>query len=183
MRTAAYDVREADPFAQPSPIKTQARILSPYVHRVYLMWQQMREVVIQYFPKAPGIPDNHAAYLKLVEGIYVTDAYHSLSIEKYLVTPELIKRVRSGQWDVNGNEEDKKQRDAMAARGYYLAFQKVIETIAKVLSGENPGKIADKEHSSWYLELFSPSASAGLLKISDLGDCHLIPILSRCELN
>lgn len=179
MRAAAYDVREADPFATPSAIKVQSRIPSPYVHRIHLMWQQMREVIIQHFPKAPGIPDNHVAYLKSVEGIYVTDAYHSLSIEKYLVTPELIERVRSGQWDVNGNEEDKQQRDAMAARGYYLAFQKVIETVTKVLSGENPGKIADKEHSGWYLELFSPSVSAGLLKASDLAGYRNSPVYIR----
>ena len=39
------------------------------------------------------------AYLKDVDAIYVTDAYHSLSIERYKVTPELIERVSSGTWD------------------------------------------------------------------------------------
>ncbi|MFV5693519.1 hypothetical protein ACM55K_15965 [Flavobacterium sp. LT1R49] len=48
----------------------------------------------------------------------ITDAYHSLSIEKYRVTPELIERVRSGVWNAKENEDDRKQREAMAARGY-----------------------------------------------------------------
>jgi hypothetical protein len=35
-------------------------------------------------------------YLKAVDDIYVNDAYHSLSIEGYRVSPELIERVRTG---------------------------------------------------------------------------------------
>jgi hypothetical protein len=41
-------------------------------------------------------PRNIEAYMKLVNDAYVTDAYHSLSIEGYRVTPALIERVRSG---------------------------------------------------------------------------------------
>jgi hypothetical protein len=37
---------------------------------------------------------------------YVTDAYHSLSIEGYRVTPELIERVRSTRGSPETNEED-----------------------------------------------------------------------------
>ena len=59
------------------------------------MWQQMREIIISSFPKAPGIPDDSQAYLKDVDDIYITDAYH-LSIERYRVTPELIERGVSG---------------------------------------------------------------------------------------
>lgn len=69
----------------------------------------MREIIIKDFPPSPGIPKNHEAYLKNVDEIYVTDAYHSLSIERYKVTPELIVRVSSGQWDNSQNEEDRKQ--------------------------------------------------------------------------
>ena len=36
---------------------------------------------------APGIPRNPSAYLKAVDEVYVNDAYHSLSIEGYRVTP------------------------------------------------------------------------------------------------
>src|SRR5512132_884280 len=41
-------------------------------------------------------------YLKHVQDVYVTDAYHSLSIEGYRVNPALIERVRSGTWNPGG---------------------------------------------------------------------------------
>jgi Fic family protein len=106
--------------------------------------------------------------MKAVEDIYVTDAYHSLSIERYRVTPELIERVRSGSWDPKENEEDRKQRDAMAARGYWLATQSVRESLKRILNNENSGLVADEDHGNWYRELFAPSVTTGLLKISDL---------------
>ena len=101
MKTATYDVRETDPFESKTPIALLSREQSPYTNRIKLMWHEMREVVIRYFPKAPGLPKNHEKYMKEVEKIYITDAYHSLSIERYKVTPELIERVKSGNWDIN----------------------------------------------------------------------------------
>ena len=98
MQAADYDIRETDPFENMSPIKLSNRETSPYVNRIRLMWHEMRNSVIKFFPKQPGIPKDHKKYMKLVEEIYVTDAYHSLSIERYSVTPELIERVRSGEW-------------------------------------------------------------------------------------
>lgn len=41
------------------------------------------------FPAAPGLPKDAKAYLKHVEDVYVTDAYHSLSIEGYGVNLEV----------------------------------------------------------------------------------------------
>ncbi|HVT86219.1 MAG TPA: hypothetical protein VHD35_13530, partial [Chitinophagaceae bacterium] len=94
MQSAGYDIRETDPFETASAIHLSVRDISPYVNRIRLMWSQMRDVIIEFFPKAPGLPDDHEKYMKEVEEIYVTDAYHSLSIERYRVTPELIERVR-----------------------------------------------------------------------------------------
>lgn len=168
MKSAGYDVREVDPFESKTPVALSSREKSPYVNRIKLMWHNMRELVIKHFPKAPGIPQDHSKYMKMVEEIYVTDAYHSLSIERYKVTPELIERVKSGEWDTEKNKEDKQQRDAMAARGYWQATQRVRESIKKILNGENAGKIVDLEHSDWYRELFAPSVTVGLLKPSDL---------------
>jgi len=34
----------------------------------------------------------------------VNDAYNSLSIEGYRVTPELIERIRDGKWDPESEE-------------------------------------------------------------------------------
>jgi hypothetical protein len=70
--------------------------------------------------------------MKRVEEAYVTDAYHSLSIEGYRVTPELIERVRGGNWNPDANQQDREQRNAMAARGYWQAFQLVQKSIGKV---------------------------------------------------
>ena len=168
MQSAGYDVRVTDPFETPSVIKLSPREISPYVNRIRLMWHQMRNTIIENFPKAPGIPVDHEKYMKAVEEIYVTDAYHSLSIERYRVTPELIERVSIGTWNIANNEEDKKQRDAMAARGYWLATQKVRESIFKILNGNVAGTVADEDHGDWYRELFAPSVAVGLLKAADL---------------
>ena len=43
-------------------------------------------------PESAGLARNIKAYMKRVDDAYVTDAYHSLSIEGYRVTPELIER-------------------------------------------------------------------------------------------
>lgn len=168
MKSAGYDIREADPFQTELQIKLSTRPKSPYANRIKLMWQQMRASIIDIFPKAPGSPPDKKVYLKSVEDIYLTDAYHSLSIEKYQVTPELIERVRMGGWNHFENEEDRKQRDAMAARGYWQAFQQVENSIRKILNGENAGEVADTDHGDWYRELFAPSVTLGILKPSDL---------------
>ncbi len=168
MKAADFDVRENDPFQNRLTTELSFREKSPYANRIRLLWQNFREVIIKHFPESPGLPKNKEAYLKEVEEIYATDAYHSLSIERYVVSVELIEKVRSGAWDLEENSEDKQHRDAMAARGYWQASQAVKKSIDKILDGINSGKVADQDHSDWYLELFAPSVGAGILKPSDL---------------
>lgn len=168
MQAADYNVRETDPFETKPVIALSAKERSPFVNRIKLMWYVMRDVVIKNFPKAPGLPTDHEKYMKQVAGLYITDAYNSLSIERYQVTPALIERVRTGAWDSQENAEDKKQKDAMAARGYWQATQKVRESIIKILNGANAGTTADADHGDWYRELFAPSVTAGILPASDL---------------
>lgn len=168
MRAAGYDVRENDPFETRPPAILSSRETSPYVNRIRLMWQEMRGPVLERFAPAPGIPQDISTYLKQVEDVYVTDAYHSLSIEGYRVSPELIERVRKGNWNPDTNEDDRNQSNAMAARGYWQAFQAVRESVKNVLDGENPGAVADEGHRVWYREMFAPSVTAGLLQPADL---------------
>ena len=168
MRAAGYEVRENDPFDTRPPVILGPRETSPYVNRIRLMWQEMRAPVIERFPRAPGLPSDIEGYLKRVEDVYVTDAYHSLSIEGYRVNRELIERVRSGSWNPDANDNDRNQRNAMAARGYWQAFQAVRKSIQRVVSGENPGAVADPDHRTWYREMFAPSVAAGLLGAADL---------------
>lgn len=168
MRAAGYDVREHDPFNQPSPEALSTREKSPYVNRISMMWHEMRKPVLDHFPKAPGLPKNADDYIRQVEDLFVSDAYNSLSIEGYRVSEQLIESVRSGNWDPQGNVADQEQKNAMAARGYWQAFQLVKESIKKVLAGENAGKVVDEDHGDWYRELFAPSVVAGLLRPADL---------------
>lgn len=168
MRAADYDVRESDPFPSEIPLLEPSREVSPYVNRIRLMWHEMRRPIIEFFPKAPAKRRDTKAYLKSVEEAYATDAYHSLSIEGYRVSRELIERVRSGIWNPDTHDVDREHRNALAARGYYLAFERAKDSVQRVLRGENPGVVADEDQGDWYREMFSPSVAAGLLKASEL---------------
>ncbi len=179
MKAAGYDVREKDPFEFPSPTLFAERERSPYVGRIKLMWQNMRETVLEEFPEAPGIPDDRKSYLKKIEELYTSDAYHSLSIEGYRVSPELIERVRSGDWNPDDNEEDRSHRNALAARGYWQAFQTVQDSIKKILSGESAGERVGDDHGIWYRELFAPSVTAGILRPGDLAGYRNAPVYIR----
>ena len=168
MRSAGYDVREVDPFEAKLEAALPQRERSPYAGRIRLMWEQMRETVLERFPKAPGLPEDVRAYMKRVQDTYVTDAYHSLSIEGYRVSRDLIERVRSGTWNPEQDPNDRELKDGLAARGYWLAYQAVLDSVRRVLAGEDPGLVADQDHGSWYREMFSPSVRAGLARASDL---------------
>ena len=168
MKAAGYDVRESDPFAPAESFGGVSRSAAPIVGRLKAMWERFREPVIEIFPKAPGLSRDPKAYLRLVDEIYSSDAYHSLSIEGYRVTPQLIERVRAGNWDPDNRDTDRQNRNALAARGYWQAFQLVRETLGEVMAGGNPGAVVRKAHSRWYRELFQPSVAVGLLPASAL---------------
>lgn len=168
MKAASHDVREINPFEQSIIVANAGRVTSPHVHRIRLKWESMREDVVELFPEAQPIANDVDAYLKQVDDIYVTDAYHSLSIEGYRVSPELIKKVRAGTWNPEKAEEDRALIDALAARGYWEAFQRVKESVRSVLEGVNAGEVVENDLSDWYRNLFAPSVAAGILKASQL---------------
>jgi hypothetical protein len=179
MKNAGYTVSEADPFENAPPIVLDTREASPYVNRIKLIWETMRGPVIDRFPTSPGLPKDTDAYLKHVEEIYVTDAYHSLSIEGYRVSAELIERVRSGAWNPDDDETDREHRNALAARGYWQAYQTVQESLGKILAAENPGTVVDEDHSIWYGELIGPSVVAGIIEAVDLAGYRNGPVYIR----
>ncbi len=169
MRSAGHGVNEVNPFEKPLPaLLPGGRPESPYVQRLRLMWAEMRQSVIAAFPRARGAPKNVDALLKDVAARYVTDAYHSLSIEGYRVTAALIEKIRDGNWDPDGDEKDRATRDAMAARGYLEAHKLVREDLVRVIKGENAGTVFRNALPRWYRALFSPSVQAGILKASEL---------------
>ncbi|HEY3599280.1 MAG TPA: Fic family protein [Paraburkholderia sp.] len=161
---AGITLRPNSPFELDAPSLMPGRERSPYVLRLRSMWAAWREIVIDAFPDVPGIQIDVATYLDQVDGRYVADAYNSLSIEGYQVTDELIARVARGDWNPEGDPEQQKTRDALAARGYYLAFHAVKASIVRIFNRENAGKVVQRDHHTWYGELFGPAVTAGILQ-------------------
>ena len=179
MRDAGYSTTENDPFEEKPAIILSERELSPYVNRIRMHWADMRGIVLENFPQTPSLNQNTDEYLKHVDEIYLTDAYHSLSIEGYRVNEVLIERVRSGSWDPETNRKDKEYADALAARGYWQAFQAVKKSLKKILNKNSPGEVVNNDHSIWHRELFAPSVNAGLIGASDLAGYRNQPVYIR----
>jgi hypothetical protein len=168
MKAAGHDVRPADPFAEQQIFGSLQTGVPPIVGRLQSFWSQHREEVIAAFPKAPGLPKDTAAYLKFVDEIYKSDAYHSLSIEGYRVTPELIEHVRAGTWNPDAHDADRQNRDALAARGYWQAFQSVKQSIEKIIAGTDAAALVRSTYRDWYREMFQPCVAAGLIQAQAL---------------
>lgn len=179
MRTAGYTIQEIDPFEVSSSISFDTREASPHVNRIRMLWDDFRQPIIDNFPEAQGLPKNALKYINEVDDIYVSDAYNSLSIEGYIVSEDLIEKVREGNWNPDGIQQDQDHMNAIAARGYWQAFQVVRESISKVLEGSNAGVVAKDDHSIWYRELFGASVSAGIIKATDLAGYRNSPVYIR----
>ncbi len=177
MSSGGYVVKPVNPFAGAAPFfSSGVRVQSPYVARIESLWKTMRGDVADAFPAAPGMSDDHLDYLRRIDEIYVSDAYNSLSIEGYQVTPELIEQIRDGKWDPDSNESDRQHRDALAAKGYNLAFKAVKESIRKILAGAEPAEVIAVDHRDWYSRMFAPSVQAGILKPADLAGYRNQPV-------
>ncbi len=162
LTAAGLDIKETNPFAAPPRLPAGLLFTSPHVGRLKALWQHMRPTVHALFPAAPGLMPAEA-YLNRLAEIYTHDAYNSLSIEGYQVTPELITRIASGEWDPEANGVDQAQVDAMAAKGYHAAFQAVTASLRAILQGKPAPVIINHDLPDWYRALFSPSVQAGLL--------------------
>jgi hypothetical protein len=168
MAAAGYSVREHDPFDLTIDLGLPRRVPSPYAGRIRLMWQTLRGAVIRNFPRAPGGPPDADAYLARVEEVYLTDAYHSLSIEGYRVSAKLIERVREGTWNPERDPGDRELENALAARGYWQAFRAVQVSVERVLANEKAGVVVEREHAEWYRQMFAPRVTAGLVPATTL---------------
>lgn len=147
-----------------------SRETSPLAARVHYLWARHREAVLSVKPDLPTQLLSPESFRKTIEAAKLDDAYHSLSIERYRVTPELIQRVASGQWDATAQAQE---IAAMAARGYLDAFTLVRDaSVIAYANRKQPAKLVvstyKNEHQRWFQALFNPSVSAGILKASDL---------------
>jgi Fic/DOC family len=169
MQAAGLAIAESNPFENHVPVLELARIKSPYSGRIEAMWKRMRPVVEAAFPEPPGMnPGKEERVIKIILERYKQDAYHSLSIEGYEVTEDLIQKIEQGNWSPEINPKDHEQIDAMAAKGYHDAFQRVLVSVRKSIGGQNAGEVFENDLQDWYRALFSPSVQAGILKAADL---------------
>jgi Fic family protein len=170
MRAAGFAVAIDNPFEQPLAQMYGGRNESPYVMRIRAMWSAMRETVVHLFEAVPrAMPVDADALISDITARYVADAYHSLSIEGYRVSAELVEKVRTGQWSPETHPEDRRTRDAMAAKGYAETHVHVKALIERVVrNSERPADVFGVDFFRWYLTLFSPSVQAGILKAADL---------------
>ncbi len=167
-RRVRLSVTEVNPFDTPPREGPLRGYVSPIVGRLQSLWAASRERVIAVFPTVPEPPVDKDAYLRAVDDVYKFDAYHSLSIEGYRVTPELIERVRSQGWNPDLTATDKDLENALAARGYYLAFQRAKGIVAEILDGVSAGDLMRQAHLEWYQDLFAPKVQAGILSPGSL---------------
>ena len=100
-RAADMIVEPRNPFVKTAPILSgTARLISPYARRIEALYNTSREHVLEVFKDLPQKPvADPDSYLGHVEAVYEHDAYNSLSIEGYQVTPELIQKIRDGDWN------------------------------------------------------------------------------------
>jgi hypothetical protein len=183
LRSAGIVFEPGNPFVKPAPVFARGtRLLSAYAGRIEGLFKTLRRPVLEAFndmpPKALEQPE---AYLDHVEAVYTHDAYNSLSIEGYRVTPELIERIRAGSWNPDGDPKDQQEIAAMAAKGYLEAFRMVKESVARVLQGERAGQVFRQDYSDWYRALFRESVRAGLLQPYHLAGHRNAPVYIRAS--
>lgn len=167
LKAIGLSPKSINPFEKPSQLPEGSILQSPYAGRIEAMWTKMREEVLAVFPSPPNSLPDPVRYLEQVNEIYKQDAYHSLSIEGYQVTPEFIQKIAEGLWNPS-NEVDHTQVNAMAAKGYYEAFQQVLLSVKTILKGESPGRIIESHLQNWYRALFSSSVQANIIPAAAL---------------
>ncbi len=169
MNAAGYDVKMTNPFLSTrTTFSVKEYMTSPYKARIISMWSALRGNIIKTFPQKAQTKYKIDDLIDKINEIYVNDAYHSLSIEGYRVSKELIVKIRDGNWNPNNSDFDRDQRNAMAAKGYYNAFNAVKNSIRKIFAGDDVAKTIKHDLTIWYQELFSPSIEAGLIERKQL---------------
>lgn len=170
-----------NPFRRPAPLlQSVTRVRSPYAGRVEALFQAMRADVIKVFATTkPKAIRSVEACLHRVDDVYQNDAYHSLSIEGYQVSLELIRRIRDGKWNPDRHGQDREARDVFAAKGYLESFHLVKEAIRDILNGAEAAVTARDRCGDWYGALFAESVKAGLMESHRLAGYRNGPVYIR----
>lgn len=176
-------IKITDPFVVPPVILGNERKEAPSARRIRIMWQEMRQDIINrldnYEPEFDFFSRPIDETLGMINELYVHDAYNSLSIEGYIVTQELIEKVSNGSWSPNTIEKDNDAKNALAARGYYNAFNSVKESLTLAYDKEDINYLIDIGLTQWYTSLFKPCVTAGLISEIDFAGFRKGPIYIR----
>ncbi|MBF5060167.1 Fic family protein [Candidatus Neptunochlamydia vexilliferae] len=162
-----WKIKGDNPFASQKPTSSFIEITSPYEGRILSMWKDFREKVIPFFPQPLQFTLKPKTYLDSLEELYEKDAYNSLSIEGYQVNQDLIQKVQNNEWNPDHDPEDLREKNRLAARGYFEAFQEVKNTLSKLVGGNTKESI-EINLKKWYLKLFSSMVHVGLIEEKDL---------------
>jgi hypothetical protein len=163
----------------------QARPKSALAARIRAAWSDMAVTVAAVHP--PAAPSSLAAFRRKrlmtikagIAEVYAADAYNSLSIEGYQVTDELIAKVAIGGWDPTRVDADRQAADALAARGYYEAFQEVLMSIERIHAGADVRQTVEQDFLTWREGLFAPAVKAGIVPAEVLAGYRNNPVYIR----
>ena len=151
--------------------------------RIKSLWQTMSsQLPSGHPPQVSGHDFRREPFeriLERLEDIYAEDAYNSLSIEGYQVTDALIHRVASGEWNESENKDDRNESNALAARGYFEAFESVKETLRKLHNGQDVVTTLENDLHQWRSSLFGPTARAGIIPADALAGYRNKPVFIR----
>lgn len=169
--------RAVNPFPDASPlIPMTVPIVSPHADRIRLLWQQMRGPILDHFPAA-GKKSTPAEWFERAKELYAYDAYHSLLIEGFQVTAELIARIAAGGEPDESSEREENNR--LAAKGYSLAHASVMESIRRIFDGESAAEVVSRDLPYWYSELHRPFVQVGRMTAADLSGYRERPVFLR----
>ncbi len=106
---------------------------------------------------------NREAVLQSMDHGYKEDAYHSLTIEGYRVTREMIDRVARNEWNPLVHSSDQARLQGAAIKGYSRAFQQVRSVVNEMLNqAVHPARIVSQNLLRWQELLFHDYREAGL---------------------
>jgi len=183
--SAFGNIKINNPFLVPPVMLAKGKKENASARRIRIIWQQMREEVIAGFS---SIKPNFDFYsrsldetLDSIDEIYVHDAYHSLSIEGYAVTPELIEKVSRGDWSPETIAQDNDAKNVLAARGYYDAFNQVKQSLTQAYNKEDLNYLIDVGITQWHTSMFKPCVTAGIISEMDLAGFRKGPIYIRAS--
>jgi Fic family protein len=147
-------------FAVPAHVARLATTHQPWLDRQAATFARFHtEIEDALGPAEARLPRfGRGALLAQARAAKAYDAYHSTTIEGYRIRPEEVSAVISGV-AVGGHDPDE-VRSRMAVAGYSMAFESALATVR---DSKGEVEITETLVQGLYIDLFSPSADAGIV--------------------